>query len=110
MEARAKAVGIPFGPPTMPESLRAYITRHSPTSSAYSATSEANPFLGKHVLVLSGGADRLVPYSFSQPFVDALTVGEKGVKHVVVQEGAGHEVTPQMHVEASEFVRQWLLK
>ncbi|KAG8880977.1 hypothetical protein FRB97_000301 [Tulasnella sp. 331] len=110
MEERAKEAGMAPGPPVIPKHLQAYITKHSPTSSGYDIPSELNPFFNKDILVLSGAADNLVPWSHCKPFVDALVVGEKGRKRVVLQTGAGHELTPEMIAEAAEFVWQWIVE
>lgn len=110
MEDRARKAGMAPGPPAIPESLRAHVIKHSPINSNYNNSSDLNPFLSKDILVLSGAADKLVPWAHSKPFVEALVVGEKGRKRVVLQEGAGHQLTPEMHVEAATFVWEWLLK
>lgn len=111
----------PTGPPAFPRLLVEHIKRTSPTPAAppaaghsvdstpvYDPTHQtdklANPFIGKNVLVLSGGADPLVPWSASQKFVDALQVGESGSKEVFVQDGKGHECTPEMVERLSAFV------
>lgn len=41
--------------------------------------------------------------------MNALEVGSKGVKKVVVQEGVGHACTKEMVDEAAAFIRQHLL-
>ncbi|KAG9011100.1 hypothetical protein FRB94_009243 [Tulasnella sp. JGI-2019a] len=110
MEERARKTGMTTGPPVIPDSLRSYIVKHSPTSSSYNTASKLNPFLDKEVLVLSGASDRLVPWSHSEPFIDALVVGDKGRKKVVLQEGAGHELTADMHIEAATFAWEWIAK
>ena len=63
-----------------------------------------NPFLRKKVLVLSGGDDPLVPFSYAEEFVTNLNVGPKGVKEVVVAPGVGHECTPEMVKQMAAFV------
>jgi len=109
MEGRAKASGIPLTAPYLPDSLRTYIKQHSPTATSYDTTSTTNnPFLKKDILVLSGAVDKLVPWECSRPFVEALVVGEYATKRVVLQEGAGHEVTPEMQTHAADFVWRWL--
>lgn len=67
---------------------------------------------GKSVLVCSGKADKLVPYTASEPFLEWLKVGTarggwwEGAMRVrdLVYEGAGHEFTPAMVDDATEFV------
>lgn len=111
----------PAGPPTFPNSLIAYIAKTSPTPPLTGATIAAelqttysytdldariNPFIGKKILVLSGGADRLVPWTTSEKFVHALQVGPNGRKEVFVQEGIGHDCTEEMMGKLAEFVWQ----
>lgn len=118
----------PTGPPTFPHSFIAHVaeTSPAPSSSSPSTTeqvrkgtdsdparkydpthatdSAVNPFIGKKVLVLSGGADPLVPWTASQKFVDELQVGESGRKEVFVQDGAGHECTSEMVERLAKFI------
>lgn len=110
MEARAIKNGVTTGPPIFPETLRKYIVDHDPVSVPYREESSSNPFIGRHVLVLSGGADELVPWEFSKEFVDGLVVGDEGVKRVIVQDGIGHATTPEMMEGAAAFVGSWLAK
>ncbi|KIV96627.1 hypothetical protein PV10_00466 [Exophiala mesophila] len=74
-------------------------------------------FGDKRVLVLSGGADKLVNYRFSKPFLDWVRkVSEKDgwfhdgglylEDHVF--EGVGHEVTPPMVERMVDFLNQTL--
>jgi pimeloyl-ACP methyl ester carboxylesterase len=70
-------------------------------------------FGGKRVLLLSGGADKLVSYKFSEPFVTWLKSavakdgwfadGDVYLKDVVY-EGIGHEVPPEMVQEMLPFI------
>jgi len=45
----------------------------------------------------------LVPWSASEGFVDALEVGPRGVKEVIIQEGVGHACTTEMVDEAASW-------
>ena len=74
-------------------------------------------FGNKRILNLSGGADKLVPYAHSKPFVDWLkTVSGKGgwfegsglVVEDIVFDGVGHEVPSRMVDEMVRFVRESL--
>jgi hypothetical protein len=74
-------------------------------------------FANKRILNLSGGADKLVPYTFSKPFVSWLkTVSGKGgffegggcIVEDIVFEGVGHEVPGGMVTEMVRFVRESL--
>ncbi|KAG8908495.1 hypothetical protein FRB99_005853 [Tulasnella sp. 403] len=108
MEDRARRLALDPSPPLIPQSLRAYVERNDPVSIVFDGAEHCNPLISKRILVLSGAADKLVPWVFSEPFVNRLVVGEKGRKRVVLQEGAGHELTKEMVSEASGFVRQWI--
>lgn len=99
------------GPPTLPESFVSYVHSNDPSSTLFTSSDPSqNPFIGKKILVLSGGADTLVPWKASQAFVDGLNVGEEGVKMVFVQEEARHECTQEMTRRLGEFVVEWGLK
>jgi len=63
-----------------------------------------NPFFGKKILVLAGGKDELVPWAFSEPFVEQIEVGEDGVKKVLVYPGVGHAFTASMLDDVANFV------
>jgi pimeloyl-ACP methyl ester carboxylesterase len=74
-------------------------------------------FGNKRILNLSGGADKLVPYAHSKPFIDWLkTVSGKGgwfegsglVLEDMVFDGVGHEVPSRMVDEMVRFVKQSL--
>lgn len=134
MAARARSFGDstlkgtdPTGPPAFPPTLLSHIARTSPTPPQSSSSSNipkstgddnhplaydptnatdhlVNPFIGKKVLVLSGAADPLVPWSASQTFVDALQVGQNGRKEVFLQDGAKHECTSEMVERLARFI------
>lgn len=66
---------------------------------------------GKSVLVCSGGADKLVPYHCSEPFMDFLKSATKGWYsdgnvHVEdnVYEGIGHAYSDGMSIDAHRFL------
>jgi pimeloyl-ACP methyl ester carboxylesterase len=69
-------------------------------------------FNGKRIFNLAGGADKLVPYSCSEPFLvwlkNAIKPGgwfESGmVLKDEVYDGVGHEMTPKMMSDAVQFV------
>ena len=72
---------------------------------------------GKRVMCISGGADKLVPYSESKPFLGWLKSAIKKdawagdlniVLEDVVDEKAGHEFNPRMQDEAVRFVCETL--
>ncbi|KAI5257984.1 hypothetical protein E4T42_00776 [Aureobasidium subglaciale] len=71
---------------------------------------------GKHILCLSGGKDKLVPYTCSAPFLDWMKSGldkkdgwfsDQGiVLEDIVDETAGHEYSAKMKVEAVRFISE----
>ncbi|KAI5208115.1 hypothetical protein E4T39_01502 [Aureobasidium subglaciale] len=71
---------------------------------------------GKHILCLSGGKDKLVPYTCSAPFLDWMKSGldkkdgwfnDQGIVLVdTVDETAGHEYSAKMKVEAVRFISE----
>jgi len=106
ISGRAELAGVKFEPPHMPQSLLELIQRDDPAASPCDASSSpsSNPFFGKKILVLSGEADPLVPWSASEGFVEKLYVGDKGTKKVVIAPGVGHTCTPEMVNMMAEFV------
>ncbi|OJT13891.1 hypothetical protein TRAPUB_9560 [Trametes pubescens] len=110
MSARAAEHGLAVAPPHFPASLLAYVRAHDPAAAPHTAGAAGNPFAGKKVLVLCGGADTLVPWAAAEKFVGELDVGA-GVKEVWVEEGVGHRCSPGMVQRAAEFVwREALVK
>ncbi|KAF7773310.1 hypothetical protein Agabi119p4_5477 [Agaricus bisporus var. burnettii] len=109
MEKRASRFSLPIAPPYFPASLIELVRRRDPVMKAFDRVDDANPYLGKKVLVLSGGADKLVPWEASREFVEKLAVGPSGVKKVLVVEGVGHECTPEMLATAGQFVGEEIL-
>ncbi|GAB7355617.1 hypothetical protein MBLNU459_g6341t1 [Dothideomycetes sp. NU459] len=73
---------------------------------------------GKRILCLSGGADKLVPYSCSEPFMqwfksalrkDGGWFNDRGVVFEdIVDEEAGHEYSAKMRAEATRFIIETL--
>ncbi|KAH9933665.1 Alpha/Beta hydrolase protein [Epithele typhae] len=107
---RAEQSKVPIAPPYFPKSLLEYVAAHDPAAAPHTAADAANPFRGKKVLVLCGGADTLVPWAASRPFVDALDVGPGGVKEVVVEDGVGHACSPAMVAAAARFLWENVLE
>jgi len=79
-----------------------------PSSSLFTVREQtSNPLgllSGKRILSLSGGADKLVPYKCSKPFLALL--GQKSDVHLIdmVFDGVGHTMSPDMLAEAVDFV------
>jgi len=72
---------------------------------------------GKRIFNLAGGADKLVPYSASEPFLTWLKTAVKPggwyadqgvVLKDQVYDGVGHEMTPGMMKDAIEFIVETL--
>lgn len=101
MRGRAKASSLQFGPPILPDSLLEVIRRESPVSTPVAGR---GPFFGKKILVLAGGKDVLVPWEFSESFVERIEVGEEGVKKVLVYPEVGHAFTASMGEDVANFV------
>jgi len=101
MHNRAEASGLQFGPPILPDSLLELIKKESPVCTPVEGK---NPFFGKKILVLAGGKDELVPWVFSESFVERIETGEEGVKKVVVYPDVGHEFTATMEENVVDFV------
>jgi predicted esterase len=108
MRERAIKRGVdPDKAPYFPQSFRDLLAR---ADIARICESGAKLFQGKKVLVLSGGADELVPWSVSQRFVeDILDVGEDGVSKTIVYDGVGHECTDEMIDNAASFVVEYCM-
>lgn len=101
MNGRARASGLKFGPPILPDSLLEVIKGESPVCAPVTGR---NPFFGKKILVLAGGNDKLVPWEISESFVERIEVGEKGVKRVLVYPDVGHTFTVSMEEDVANFV------
>ena len=101
MHDRAKGSGLQFGPPILPDSLLEVINRESPVNTP---AMDGGRFAGKKILVLAGGKDELVPWAFSESFVEQIEVGKEGVKNVVVYPDVGHAFTATMEEDVVDFV------
>ncbi|KDQ59211.1 hypothetical protein JAAARDRAFT_128181 [Jaapia argillacea MUCL 33604] len=104
MSDRAAKSSVPFAPPYVPKSLLQLIHKKDPAYSPYTIADETNPYFGKKVLVLCGGKDKLVPWTFSQEFVEKLEVGTNGKKKAVVYPECGHECTQEMVDTMATFI------
>ncbi|KAG5639992.1 hypothetical protein DXG03_001893 [Asterophora parasitica] len=104
---RAQQVGVELEGPTFPKSFRDTIEALDPP---FLGQGTENPFIGKRILVLSGEADRLVPWEASKAFVDKLDVGKDGVKTVILHPGVGHKCTDMMVKQTAEFIAKYCLQ
>jgi len=100
----AKRSDIKLIPPIMPDILHEAIKRNDPPFTPYQASDFTNPFYGKRILALFGGADQLLPWSISKNFFEKLNVGEHGFKEAIIYPGVGHECTREMVEKLVEFV------
>ncbi|GLB40650.1 hypothetical protein LshimejAT787_0805210 [Lyophyllum shimeji] len=107
MTLRARQVGVPLEARYFPKSLKDTIERLDPP---FLIRDGENPFVGKRILVLSGEADKLVPWDASKEFVETLDVGREGVKKVSLHSGVGHEWTEAMVKEMAEFIAKHCLQ
>jgi predicted esterase len=105
MRERMAKIPIAFGPPAVPSSMISLIAARAPPSTSFtSADPNANPFIGKKVLVLSGRRDRLVPHEpHTRAFLQKLELGPDGLKEHEEYE-CGHELTPEMVARAAAFI------
>lgn len=109
MRDRATNYGLPFAPPYFPNSLLDVIAEKDPVTTPFTLSDASNPFFGKKVLVLSGADDTLVPWRFSQDFVERLEVGSTGFKKSCVFAETGHTCSPAMVEEMAHFLNQEIL-
>jgi len=104
---RAEKLGVPLEGAYFPRTFKDTIERLDPP---FLIRDGDNPFLGKRVLVLSGEADKLVPWETSKEFVEKLEVGQEGVKRVSLHCDVAHECTEAMVKEMAEFISNHCLK
>jgi pimeloyl-ACP methyl ester carboxylesterase len=105
-----------FGSDSFPKALVDAVSQTDPAallfpdSPLYSRDTSfmAHALLEKRILCCSGGADKLVPYACSEPFLDYL----RGIEEIdltnKVYDGAGHEMTPAMIDDTSEWIAKTL--
>ncbi|PRP81510.1 hypothetical protein PROFUN_10872 [Planoprotostelium fungivorum] len=95
MRGRLQQGEMSVGPPYLPQSFVNTVQR-------LDASSHLDKMKGKRICVLSGGDDKLVPWSCSEAFVRQ--VEEVADCKVRVMEGVGHSTPPEMIQE----LIQWL--
>ncbi|KAI9833602.1 MAG: hypothetical protein M1819_003555 [Sarea resinae] len=100
-------------PPPGPESNTTAPCHASPSATRRERIS--HHLSNKRMLVLSGGADKLVPYMCSAPFLSYLKEANAGWFREgglsiedIVYDGVGHETTPQMAQAAVRFIIECL--
>ncbi|EGG04741.1 uncharacterized protein MELLADRAFT_72274 [Melampsora larici-populina 98AG31] len=97
---------IPFAPPHFPDALVELVRRKDPCQAASSVWN------GKNLLVLSGSVDKLVNFidSGASAFIDRLkTQANLQSIEVVVEDGAGHELTESMILKTCDWVSTHIL-
>ncbi|UZJ57275.1 hypothetical protein CBS101457_006595 [Exobasidium rhododendri] len=112
MADRARTSFVAYGPPHVPASLSALISKIDPASRPYDSFDPAqNPFWGKQICMCSGEADKLVPWQCAEVFARGLVTGEvQGARsepagfRVVLLEGVGHTVTETMIEEGGHWI------
>ncbi|KAI9798836.1 MAG: hypothetical protein M1825_004959 [Sarcosagium campestre] len=128
-----------FGSPDFPRNLVEAVERSDPAAILFGGVSPSSrvdgrcsteteiermrPLMEKHlagkkILNLSGGADKLVPYSRSEPFLRLLNeavnprsgwFSDKGTELTdKIYEGVGHEMTKEMLNDAVDFICETL--
>ena len=113
-----------FGSTIFPKGLVEAVKLHDPAgrSSRCRGDAELRSFVqsslcGKRILNLCGGADKLVPYVCSEPFLKMLKNEAAGIESLAeggfsiidrAFEGAGHEVPYGMVEDAVAFIQQIL--
>lgn len=91
--------------PAFPASLTQLVAKEDPCAADYRSHDPAvNPYIGKQILILGGGEDRLVPPKFGEEMFRDMYVGPEGAKEMIVQEGIGHAMSPEM----LERIGEWL--
>jgi predicted esterase len=110
MRGRATRHSIAVEAPYFPDRLVEMVQRKDPVAQPYDRGDPTNPFFGKKIFVMSGAADKIVPWAASQDFVEKLAVGSGGVKRVMVQEGAGHECTREMLEALGSFILEEIIR
>lgn len=104
MQARAMRYSVSTEPPHFPARLIETVAHKDPSTTPYDRLDATNPFLGKKILVMSGAADKLVPWEASRDFVERLEVGPGGVKKTVLLAEVGHKCTDSMLEALGRFV------
>ena len=95
MEYRLKQSGLPVAPPHLPPSFLQVLERDDP-GTIFRQTKEIPTSLKrKHILVLSGKDDILVPWTASETFITAFQQHSQSLQ-VKVYPGIGHEFPPIM--------------
>ncbi|KAJ3009209.1 hypothetical protein HKX48_008092 [Thoreauomyces humboldtii] len=96
-------------PPDSDECINGQLVR---LVEARDPVNRADAFKDKKVLMLNGGADKLVPVRCSDHFVRKVQegLGREGVFEVVVEDGVKHEVTEEMQKRTAEWFGKYLLK
>lgn len=91
--------------PAFPASLAQLVAKEDPCAVDYrSHDPSVNPYIGKQILVLGGAEDRLVPPKHGQKMFEDMYLGPHGAKEMIVQEGVGHHMSPEMLERAGEWL------
>ncbi|KAJ9109202.1 hypothetical protein QFC21_000531 [Naganishia friedmannii] len=91
--------------PAFPPSLAQLVAKEDPIAVHYTSHDPlVNPYIGKQILILGGGDDKLVPPKFGEKIYEGLYVGEKGAKNMIIQEGVGHRLSEEMIERVGEWI------
>jgi predicted esterase len=111
MQYRLKQSGLPFqaGAPYLPSCLSRVLKRQDPmTMTIVHPEKEIPlPLKQKHILVLSGAEDRLVPWVVSKNFITALQSESTNIQ-VHLYDGVRHEFTTEMRKEFHNWLQQFI--
>ena len=66
------------------------------------------PLIEKHILVLSGADDQLVPWKASKKFITALKEQSTNIE-VHLYDGVGHEFTVEMEKEFYNWLQKFIV-
>jgi predicted esterase len=125
MEHRLGKSGVPVRaePPFLPDSFKRTLLRYDPGMMFRVKQEIPLQLLQKHILVLSGNDDQLVPWSASKKFINALRKQFEQLEQGQIQlkdnqtpgklevhtyDGVGHEFTDEMKTEFNKWILQFI--
>jgi hypothetical protein len=110
MEYRLGQSGLPSraGPPYLPASFKRVLKVQDPGTILRVEKKIPLPLKEKHILVLSGSADQLVPWKASKKFITALQAESTNIR-VCLYDGVGHEFTSEMGKEFYTWLHQFIM-
>ena len=94
--------------PYMPPRFNRVLNKQDPGTMLRTKREIPPPLIEKHILVLSGADDQLVPWKASKRFITALQAQSTNVK-VHLYDGVGHEFTAEMEKEFCNWLHQFII-